>query len=171
MQNNFTLATLSLNLFRYNAFSSGCTLSHLKPTKNTELYDNQCVGLYPSFSNYSQSGRVSLEARNLTSSLFPMEINVLSNHYDLCLFNSSSFNLNSPKYQYSSDLTLFLMQLSCYASIDGKPNVCSTKVSAQYVCSPTLNMSHLLDLDTTNSIMQNLTKFSRSFSRIQKLFV
>ena len=59
LQNNFTLATLSLNLFRYNAFSSGCTLSHLKPTKNTELYDNQCVGLYPSFSNYSQSGRKS----------------------------------------------------------------------------------------------------------------
>ncbi|MCB4393865.1 hypothetical protein FZZ91_00645 [Synechococcus sp. HB1133] len=171
LQNNFTLAMLSLNLIRYNAFSSGCMLSHLKPNKNTELYDNQCVGLYPSFRNYSQSGRISLEARNLTSSLFPMEINVLSNHYDLCLFDSSSFNLNSLKHQYSSNLPLFLMQLSCYASIDGKQNVCSTKVSAQYACSPTLDMSHMLDLDTTNSIMQNLTKFSRSFSRIQKLLV
>ena len=169
LQNLNIISILQSNLVKYNAFTSGCILSYLSSSKKRELYENVSCGMYPTFNSFSQSGRLTLEAKNITSLLHSSEVNVLSNHYDFCLYQSDSILAGIARNELLSDLNQFLVQLSCKAVLAGKNNICSTRLSVQYINYPTLNTTITLDSSLTENIMNNFYKIRKHLTNIKEL--
>ena len=169
LQNANIFTILQGNLIKYNAFSSGCILSYLSSSKKGELYENISCGMYPTFNSYSQSGRLTLEAKNITSFLYSSEINVLSNHYDFCLYKSETILEEFRANEILSDLNQFLVQLSCKAVLAGKNNVCSTRISVQYINYPTINSTITIDRSLTEEIISNFIRIEKQVTNIKEL--
>ena len=169
LQDSNIIAILQGNLIKYNAFSSGCILSYLSSSKKGELYENISCGMYPTFNSYSQSGRLKLEAKNITSFLYSSEINVLSNHYDFCLYKSDIILEEIRRKEVLSDLNQFLVQLSCKAVLAGKNNVCSTRISVQYINYPTINSTITIDRSLTKDIISNFIGIEKQVTNIKEL--
>ncbi len=158
MQNPHILQLLSENLTRYSSFSSSCILSHLQTAKKKEIYDNVSAGMYLSLNHYSQTGRIMLEAKNLTSSLLPTDIKVLSNHYDFALYNTDLLAPEIGNCVHTEDIRQFLINACCRQAISGKHNVCSTRICSTYISSPTPNNSIILDRAISRYIINNLNR-------------
>ncbi|ABB33924.1 hypothetical protein [Synechococcus sp. CC9605] len=169
LQDSNVISILQSNLNKYNAFSSGCILSYLSSSKKGELYENISCGMYPTFNSFSQSGRLALVAKNLTSFLYSSEINVLSNHYDFCLYNSETILAEIRRNEVVSDLNQFLVQLSCKAVLAGKNNVCSTRLSVQYINYPTINSTITIDRSLTEDIISNFIRIEKQVTNIKEL--
>ena len=112
--------------------------------------------MYLSINQYAQTGRVILEAKNLTSSLLPTDIKVLSNHYDFSLFNKDILVSEIKDSSHTDDISLILSHACCRQAAMGKHNVCTTRICASYIKSPTPNMSIMLDRENTRYIIDNL---------------
>ena len=147
------------NQKKYQSFSSGCMLNHLQSAQKHQLYFNNSAGLYLSLDSYCDTGRAILQAKYITKSLPPTDICVLSNHYDLALYDSKSLQRYQFNCNHLEHLELFLAQASCEALLNGEHNVCTTKVCANYLRSPTLNMSLTVDPKTSRYIVDNLSSF------------
>ena len=164
-----TLRILVDNLTKYQSFSSGCMLNHMHSAKKKQLISNHSAGLYLLMNSYSDTGRISLQAKNIISTIPPCEIYVLSNHYDLSLYKSESFLSNKFNQFYLNNLDLYLAKLSCEASLKGLHNVCTTKVSANYFKSPTLNMTLTIDTKTSQNMVDNLSYLMRQITSLSNL--
>ena len=158
LQDPNTLRILVDNLKRCQSFSSGCMLSHLQSAQRQQLYFNTSAGLYLSLNSYSDTGLIKMEAKNIMKTLPPSEISVASNHFDLGLYSSKLLLLEQFDQNDINNLEIFLIKASCQALLNGTYNVCSTKVSASYLRSPTLNMSLTLDAKTSQNKINNLPK-------------
>lgn len=169
LQDPNTLKMLADNLQRKQSFSSGCMLSHLQSAKKKQLYFNNSTGLYLSFNSYSETGRIVLEAKNIIKSLPPTEIFVLSNHYDLGLYNSKLLLSQNFSLNHLDDLDLLLVQAACNASLNGLHNICTTKVCAIYLRSPTLNMSLTIDSNLSRKIIENLSSLMNQITSVTRL--
>ena len=169
LQDPNTLRTLSDNIRKYQSFTSGCMLNHLQSAQKYQLYFNNTAGLYLSLDSYCDTGRVTLEAKNIIKSLPPTDICVLSNHYDLCLFDSKLLLSYQFNHNHLDHLELFLAQVSCQALLNGERNVCSTKVCANYLRSPTLNMSIIVDSKTSRYIVDNISNLTSKVTSFSKL--
>ncbi|MCB4412048.1 hypothetical protein [Synechococcus sp. MU1611] len=156
LQDPNTLRILADDLKKYHSFSTGCLLSHLQSAQKHQLYFNNSAGLYLSLSSYSETGRIVLQARNIIKTLPPTEICVLSNHFDLGLYDSKLLLSNKLEHHHLTNIEQFLVQASCEAPLKGFHNVCTTKVCANYLRSPTLNMSLTLDAETSLNVITNL---------------
>ena len=133
------------------------------------MYFNNTAGLYLSLDSYCDTGRATLDAKNIIKSLPPTDICVLSNHYDLCLFNSKLLLSYEFNHKHLDHLELFLAQISCQALLNGERNVCTTKVCANYLRSPTLNMSLTVDSQTSRFIVDNLSSLISRVTSFCKL--
>ena len=169
LQDPNTLCILADNLKRYQAFSSGCMLSHLQSAQRQQLFFNTSAGLYLSLNSYSETGRITLEARNIMKTLPPSEISVISNHFDLGLYSSKMLLSGQFDQNDFSNLEIFLIKASCEAVLNGTHNVCSTKVSANYLRSPTLNMSLTVDAKTSQDIINNLPDLLHKVTAVSTL--
>lgn len=169
MQNPYTLQLLSENLRKYSSFSSGCILNHLQTASKKEIYDNISAGMYLSINEYSQTGRVTLEAKNLTSSLLPTDIKVLSNHYDFSLFDTDILVSEIEDFGHTDDISLILSHACCRQAARGKHNVCTTRICASYIQSPTLNMSIMLDRENSRYIIDNLNHINDITTNVVEL--
>ncbi len=156
MQNPYTLQLLSENLRKYSSFSSSCILNHLQTAKRKEIYDNISAGMYLSINQYAQTRRIILEAKNLTSSLLPSDIKVLSNHFDFCLYDKNILVSEINNSSHTDDIRSLLLHACCQQAVRGKHNVCSTRICSSYIKSPTLNMSISLDRESSRYIVDNL---------------
>ena len=164
-----TLSILADNLTKYQSFSSGCMLNHVHSVKKKQLISNNSAGLYLSMNSYSDTGRISLQAKNIVSTIPPCEIYVLSNHYDLSLYKSETFLLKKFNQFYLNNLDLYLARLSCEASLKGLHNICTTKVSASYLKSPTFNMTLTIDTKTSKNIVDNLSYLMGQITSLSNL--
>ena len=169
LQDPNTLRILLDNIKKYQSFSSGCMLNHLQSAQKYQLYFNNTAGLYLSLDSYCDTGRATLDAKNIIKSLPPTDICVLSNHYDLCLFNSKLLLSYEFNHKHLDHLELFLAQISCQALLNGERNVCTTKVCANYLRSPTLNMSLTVDSQTSRFIVDNLSSLISRVTSFCKL--
>ena len=169
LQDPNTLRILADNLKRYQSFSSGCMLSHLQSAQRQQLFFNTSAGLYLSLNSYSDTGLIKMAAKNIMKTLPPSEIYVASNHFDLGLYSSQL--LLSDKFDQNdvNNLEIFLIKASCEALLNGSYNVCSTKVSANYLRSPTLNMSLTLDAKTSQNIIKNLPRLLNDITSFSNL--
>ena len=134
-----------------------------------QLFFNTSAGLYLSLNSYCETGRIALQARNIVKALPPTEIYVLSNHYDLGLYDSKLLLSNQFDHNNLNNLELFLVQASCHALINGAHNVCTTKICATYFQSPTLNMSLSVDAETSKNIINNLSSLLSKATSISHL--
>ena len=169
LQDPNTLRILADNLKKYQAFSTGCLLSHLQSAKKQQLFFNNSAGLYLSLNSYSETGRIILEARNIIKSLPPTEICVLSNHFDLGLYDSKLLLSNRLENHQLTNIEQFLVQASCEALVKGFHNVCTTKVCANYLRSPTLNMSLTLNAEMSQNIITNLSSLLNKITSFSNL--
>lgn len=169
MQNPYTLQLLSENLRKYSSFSSGCILNHLQTASKKEIYDNISAGMYLSINQYAQTGRVTLEAKNLTLSLLPTDIKVLSNHYDFSLFDTDILVSEIRDFGNTEDISLILSHACSRQSARGKHNVCTTRICASYIKSPTLNMSIMLDRENSRYIIDNLNHINDTTTNVVEL--
>ena len=144
-------------------------LNHLQSAQKYQVYFNNTAGLYLSLDSYCDTGRATLDAKNIIKSLPPTDICVLSNHYDLCLFNSKLLLSYEFNHKHLDHLELFLAQISCQALLNGERNVCTTKVCANYLRSPTLNMSLTVDSQTSRFIVDNLSSLISRVTSFCKL--
>tara|TARA_B100000073_G_scaffold116605_1_gene94267 strand:- start:431 stop:2419 length:1989 start_codon:yes stop_codon:yes gene_type:complete len=169
LQDPNTLRILADNLKRYPSFSSGCMLSHLQSAQRQQLFFNTSAGLYLSLNSYSDTGLIKMEAKNIMKTLPPSEIYVVSNHFDLGLYSSQLLLSDQFDQNDINNLEVFLIKASCKALLNGTYNVCSTKVSANYLRSPTLNMSLTLDAKTSQSIIDNLPRLLNDITSFSNL--
>ena len=157
------------NLKKYQSFSSGCLLSHLQSAQKQQLFFNNSAGLHLSLNSYSETRRVVLQAKNIIKSLPPTEICVVSNHFDLVLYDSKLLLSKKLEHHHLNNLELFLVQACCEALMNGAHNVCTTRVCANYFRSPTLNMSLTLDAQTSQNIVNNLSGLLNKVSLFSNL--
>ena len=99
----------------------------------------------------------------------PSEISVVSNHFDLGLYSSRLLLSDQFDQNDINNLEIFLIKASCEAVLNGTHNVCSTKVSANYLRSPTLNMSLTVDAKTSQNIINNLPDLLREVTSVSAL--
>ena len=169
LQDPNTLRILADDLKKYQAFSTGCLLSHLQSAQKQQLFFNNSAGLYLSLNSYSETGRITLQARNIIKSLPPTEICVLSNHFDLGLYDSKLLLSNRLEHHLLTNIERFLVQASCESLVKGFSNVCTTKVCANYLRSPTLNMSLTLNDETSQNIIANLSSLLNKVTSFSNL--
>ena len=110
-----------------------------------------------------------MEAKNIMKTLPPSEIYVASNHFDLGLYSSQLLLSDQFDQNDVNNLEIFLIKASCEALLNGSYNVCSTKVSANYLKSPTLNMSLMLDAKTSQNIINNLPRLLNDITSCSNL--
>ena len=164
-----TLSVLADTLTKYQSFSSGCMLNHMHSSKKQQLISNNTAGLHLSFNSYSDTGRISLQAKNIVSTIPPSDICVLSNHHDLSLYNCKLLLSTKLDQSHLNNLDLYLAQSSCEASLKGLHNVCTTKVSANYFKSPTVNTTLTLDSKTSKHIVDNLSSLTNQITLLHNL--
>jgi len=169
MRDPNTLSILANNLKKYQSFSSGCMMNHLQSSKKRQLYSNNSSGLHLSFNSYGDTGRIVLQAKNVIKSLPPAEISVFSNHYDFGLYDTKLLLAYGFKHDRLSNMELFLAQASCQALLNDIYNVCTTKICATYLRSPTLNMSLTIDSQTSKDIIENLSSIINKVTSITNL--
>ena len=169
IHNPYTLITLYDNLFSHSAFSSGCMLNHLQLVKQKAIYNNTTTGMQLSLNQFAQTGRIFIESKNVATSLIPTDINVISNNFDLCMYNAEALFLHLQEYTHLHDFATPLTLMSCKQSLLGNYNICTTKLSASYIKSPTPNSCIMADHDLSKQIFDKFHEVNATTTNIVKL--